>query len=33
LRLAPNNSEPFIVLHVYLHPVERIQRRAVRRKA
>ena len=32
LRLAPNNSEPFIVLHVYLHPVERIQRRAVRLK-
>jgi len=32
LRIAPNNSEPFIVLHGCLHPVERIQRRAVRRK-
>jgi hypothetical protein len=30
LRIAPNDSEPFIVLHVYLHPAERIQRRAVR---
>jgi len=30
LRIAPNDSEPFIVLHVYLHPVERIQRRAAR---
>ena len=30
LRTAPNDSEPFIVLHVYLHPAERIQRRAVR---
>jgi hypothetical protein len=30
LRIAPNDSEAFIVLHVYLHPVERIQRRAVR---
>jgi hypothetical protein len=30
LRIAPNNGEPFIVLHVCLHGVERIQRRAVR---
>jgi hypothetical protein len=30
LRIAPNDSEPFIVLHVGLHPVRRIQRRAVR---
>ena len=30
LRIAPNDSEPFIVLHVYLHPAERIQRRAAR---
>ena len=29
LRIAPNDSEPFIVLHVYLHP-KRIQRRAAR---
>jgi len=28
LRIAPNDSEPFIVLHVYLHPAERIQRPA-----
>jgi hypothetical protein len=28
LRIAPNDSEPFIVLHVYLHPAERIQRRS-----
>src|SRR6516162_4820162 len=30
LRIAPNDSEAFIVLHVYLHPAERIQRRAAR---
>src|SRR5258706_2994375 len=30
LRIAPNDSEPFIVLHVCLHSVERIQGRAVR---
>src|SRR6516164_7079178 len=30
LRIAPNDSERFIVLHACLHPVERIQRRAVR---
>ena len=30
LRIAPNDSEPFIVLHVYLRPAERIQRRAAR---
>ena len=32
LRIAPNESEPFIVSHVCLQAVERIQRRAVRLK-